>query len=98
MGIKYGDFRRVPFGIWSLTLLFSEEDVIVNDSICGRMVSKTFDSDYYNPSGQTLNLGAFYRTSGAMTGDFFSVRRYNRILTTAEIAYNHRIDKMRFAL
>ena len=94
----YGDFNRTPFGFWSLTCLFSEDDVIILDSVCGKMKSTTFDSAFYEGGLQTLNLGAWYRTSGAMTGDFFSVRCYDRVLTTDEIAFNHKIDEARFLI
>lgn len=52
----------------------------------------------YSGSRNTLRLGSWSGTSSAITADFFCARRYNGVLTAAEIAANYAIDKARFGL
>ena len=94
--IRCGYFGRPSTGLWAINCIYANsKSVKFIDSICGKNVA--VDLTAYEPP-LPLNIGAWNGISSAMTGDYYRVAVYSRILTDAEIAANYAIDKARFNL
>ena len=95
-----GNFgRSSSWGLWSIRYTIDDTGTLeVSDLVSNKKVSLpgSLDKNFY--SGVSLLLGSWDNNNGPLISNIYSVRRYNKVLTSDEQAYNYNIDKLRFNL
>ena len=78
--------------------------VTCNGTNCSLYINAAYNSQKAQPTADRVKTGNFVlggeyrRYDMSVTGRLYSVRVYSRVLTAAEMAANHAVDKKRFKL
>lgn len=72
--------------------------VIDGNTVTGYGSGALYSTGHFTPDGTIIDASLELGSKRGITADIYSIRIYSRALSTAEIAANYAIDKMRFDL